>query len=126
MTLRLGYNLPLILSSQLTALIGFIALSVFAKNIEMLLVGQIFCGYVSTTPSFRPGSLLIFFLSTVAGMLCCLCREWAYTDDRANNSFGVFETLTVTYAAELAPVTLRPYLTAYVNLCWVVGEFREQ
>ncbi|KAG0657519.1 hypothetical protein C6P46_006488 [Rhodotorula mucilaginosa] len=68
--------------TALTALIGFIALSVFAKNIEMLLVGQIFCG-------------------------CC---------------FGVFETLTVTYAAELAPVTLRPYLTAYVNLCWVIGQ----
>lgn len=29
---------------QLTALIGFISLSVFAKNIEMLLLGQIFCG----------------------------------------------------------------------------------
>ncbi|BGP57367.1 hypothetical protein JCM8202_005793 [Rhodotorula sphaerocarpa] len=68
--------------TALTCLIGFIALSVFAKNIEMLLVGQIFCG-------------------------CC---------------FGVFETLTVTYAAELAPVALRPYLTAYVNLCWVIGQ----
>ncbi|POY71040.1 hypothetical protein BMF94_5966 [Rhodotorula taiwanensis] len=68
--------------AALSCLMGFIALSVFAQNIQMLLVGQIFCG-------------------------CC---------------FGVFETLTVTYAAELAPVSLRPVLTAYVNLCWVIGQ----
>ncbi|GAA5901835.1 hypothetical protein JCM6882_008685 [Rhodosporidiobolus microsporus] len=36
--------------------------------------------------------------------------------------WGIFETLVVTYAAELAPVALRPYLTSYVNLCWVMGQ----
>ncbi|KKY27987.1 putative mfs maltose permease [Phaeomoniella chlamydospora] len=36
--------------------------------------------------------------------------------------WGVFQTLTVTYAAEVTPVTLRPYLTTYVNLCWVIGQ----
>ncbi|GAA6008278.1 hypothetical protein JCM10207_000064 [Rhodosporidiobolus poonsookiae] len=36
--------------------------------------------------------------------------------------WGFFETLTVSYAAEIAPVRLRPYLTAYVNLCWVIGQ----
>ena len=35
---------------------------------------------------------------------------------------GVFQTLTVTYAAEVMPVALRPYLTTYVNLCWVIGQ----
>lgn len=35
---------------------------------------------------------------------------------------GVFQTLTVTYAAEVMPVVLRPYLTTYVNLCWVIGQ----
>jgi MFS transporter, SP family, general alpha glucoside:H+ symporter len=35
---------------------------------------------------------------------------------------GVFQTLTTTYAAEVTPVTLRPYLTTYVNLCWVIGQ----
>ncbi|KAL4864798.1 hypothetical protein BDV12DRAFT_205541 [Aspergillus spectabilis] len=37
--------------------------------------------------------------------------------------WGAFQTLTVTYAAEVSPVILRPYLTAYVNLCWVTGQF---
>lgn len=37
-------------------------------------------------------------------------------------SRGIFQTLTTTYAAEVTPVTLRPYLTTYVNLCWVIGQ----
>ncbi|CAI7593015.1 unnamed protein product [Penicillium glandicola] len=32
-------------------------------------------------------------------------------------------TLTTTYAAEVSPIVLRPYLTTYVNLCWVTGQF---
>lgn len=35
---------------------------------------------------------------------------------------GVFQTLSVTYAAEVCPVVLRCYLTTYVNLCWVIGQ----
>jgi SP family general alpha glucoside:H+ symporter-like MFS transporter len=37
--------------------------------------------------------------------------------------WGVFQTLTTTYAAEVTPVPLRAYLTTYVNLCWVFGQF---
>jgi SP family general alpha glucoside:H+ symporter-like MFS transporter len=36
---------------------------------------------------------------------------------------GAFQTLTTTYAAEVCPVALRAYLTTYVNLCWVFGQF---
>lgn len=36
---------------------------------------------------------------------------------------GVFQTLTCTYAAEVCPVHLRAYLTTYINLCWVIGQF---
>jgi SP family general alpha glucoside:H+ symporter-like MFS transporter len=32
---------------------------------------------------------------------------------------GVFQTITPSYAAEVVPMDLRPYLTSYVNLCWV-------
>lgn len=32
---------------------------------------------------------------------------------------GVFQTITPSYAAEVVPMELRPYLTCYVNLCWV-------
>ncbi|KAH8880856.1 putative MFS maltose permease [Thozetella sp. PMI_491] len=36
--------------------------------------------------------------------------------------WGIFQTITTTYAAEVCPVVLRPYLTTYVNLCWVIGQ----
>lgn len=29
----------------------------------------------------------------------------------------------VSYASEVTPVALRGYLTTYVNLCWVIGQF---
>jgi SP family general alpha glucoside:H+ symporter-like MFS transporter len=37
-------------------------------------------------------------------------------------SWGVFQTLSTTYAAEIMPVALRAYLTTNVNLCWLVGQ----
>lgn len=37
--------------------------------------------------------------------------------------WGVFQTLTTTYASEVCPTNLRAYLTTYVNLCWVLGQF---
>ncbi|KAK0716205.1 maltose permease MAL61 [Lasiosphaeris hirsuta] len=36
--------------------------------------------------------------------------------------WGVFQTLTITYASEVCPVELRGYLTTYVNFCWGLGQ----
>jgi SP family general alpha glucoside:H+ symporter-like MFS transporter len=36
--------------------------------------------------------------------------------------WGVFQTLSTTYAAEVMPLALRPYLTSGVNLCWIIGQ----
>lgn len=36
---------------------------------------------------------------------------------------GAFQTLTTTYAADVTPIALRPILTSFVNLCWVIGQF---
>lgn len=36
--------------------------------------------------------------------------------------WGVFQTLTVTYASEVCPVALRGHLTTYVNACWGIGQ----
>ncbi|KAH8704848.1 general substrate transporter [Talaromyces proteolyticus] len=38
-------------------------------------------------------------------------------------SWGVFQTMTTAYAAEVCPVPLRHYLTTFVNLCWIIGQF---
>ncbi|KIH87551.1 hypothetical protein SPBR_04862 [Sporothrix brasiliensis 5110] len=36
--------------------------------------------------------------------------------------WGVFQTLTITYASEVCPVALRGHLTTYVNACWGIGQ----
>ncbi|GFG20292.1 maltose permease MAL31 [Aspergillus udagawae] len=36
--------------------------------------------------------------------------------------WGVFQTLTINYAAEVMPVALRAYLLSSINLCWVLGQ----
>ncbi|KAI1438432.1 putative MFS alpha-glucoside transporter [Xylaria sp. CBS 124048] len=36
--------------------------------------------------------------------------------------WGVFQTLTITYASEVCPVALRGYLTTYINACWGFGQ----
>ncbi|OIW22427.1 maltose permease [Coniochaeta ligniaria NRRL 30616] len=37
--------------------------------------------------------------------------------------YGIFAASTTTYAAEICPVALRGYLTTYVCLCWILGQF---
>ncbi|KAI6251566.1 General alpha-glucoside permease [Erysiphe necator] len=35
---------------------------------------------------------------------------------------GVFQTLSCTYASDVCPMKLRPFLTTYTNLCWLIGQ----
>ncbi|KAF3035702.1 hypothetical protein E8E12_006784 [Didymella heteroderae] len=37
--------------------------------------------------------------------------------------WGIFQTLTTAYAAEIAPTAMRGYLTAWVSMCWGAGSF---
>jgi len=37
--------------------------------------------------------------------------------------WGAYQTITTVYASEVLPPSLRGYLTSYVNLCWVIGQF---
>ncbi|KFA60743.1 hypothetical protein S40285_04720 [Stachybotrys chlorohalonatus IBT 40285] len=36
--------------------------------------------------------------------------------------WGAFQSVTPAYASEVTPVRLRPYLTTFINLCWVIGQ----
>ena len=49
-------------------------------------------------------------------MSAILSSVWALTDAHTDHSQTV-------YASEVMPVNLRGYLTSYVNLCWVIGQF---
>ncbi|KAJ2901955.1 Maltose permease MAL61 [Zalerion maritima] len=89
------------------------------------LIGLLINGWVSERFGYRytvmgcllclSGFIAIFFTAQnvqtllVAEILCGI--PW-----------GVFQTLTITYASEVCPVALRGYLTTYVNFCWGLGQ----
>ena len=93
---RFGYRYTVM--TCLMLIIGFTAIFFTAQSVIDLQVAEILCGIVSTFPPF----------------LGC----------RANRMqpWGVFQTLTITYASEVCPVALRGYLTTYVNFCWGLGQ----
>ncbi|ORY20425.1 putative general alpha-glucoside permease [Naematelia encephala] len=61
------------------------------------------------------GLIFIFFFATSLNML--LAAEFL-----CGIPWGIFQTLTTSYAAEVAPVALRSYLTTWVNACWGIGQ----
>ncbi|KAF5025867.1 hypothetical protein F66182_2049 [Fusarium sp. NRRL 66182] len=62
------------------------------------------------------GTIFVLFFATSVEMLLVgnlLCGiPW-----------GIFQTLTTAYAAEICPAALRGYLTAWVSMCWGAGSF---
>lgn len=46
----------------------------------------------------------------------------AFGEAMCGVAWGVFQTLSTTYASEIVPTVLRPYVTAYVCMCWGAGQ----
>jgi SP family general alpha glucoside:H+ symporter-like MFS transporter len=76
-----------------------IFIPVFAPSLSILAFGEAMCGV--SWGVFQVGPYL--FLRTVPA---------------ANNGT---QTLSTAYAAEVVPAVLRPYVTAYVCMCWGAG-----
>ncbi|KAL6708766.1 hypothetical protein ACN47E_002462 [Coniothyrium glycines] len=88
--------------------------------------GLILNGYVADRFGYRKTMLgalfavnlfifIVFFAQSIVMLLVGLML--------CGVPWGIFQTLACTYAAEVVPVPLRPILTTYVNLCWVIGQF---
>lgn len=45
----------------------------------------------------------------------------AFGEAMCGIAWGVFQTLSTSYASEVVPTVLRPYVTAYVCMCWGGG-----
>jgi MFS transporter, SP family, general alpha glucoside:H+ symporter len=96
-SLKIGHIIGVFLDGWFSEVIG-------RKKVSLItlasLAGLIFWQFYST-------SLISFlFARMVAGI-----------------PLGVFQAAANTYAAEICPVVLRAYLTTYVCLCWVMGQF---
>jgi SP family general alpha glucoside:H+ symporter-like MFS transporter len=61
------------------------------------------------------GIIFLFFFAQNIGMLFA-------AEVLAGLPWGAFQTLTTTYAADICPIALRPVLTTFVNMCWVIGQ----
>ncbi|KAH7213218.1 putative general alpha-glucoside permease [Fusarium oxysporum] len=89
-------------------------------------IGLYLNGHVSERLGFKKAMLLSISLFTAAVFITFFAPsvEVLLVGQICQGiPWGVFQTLTTAYAAEVCPVHLRGYLTVYVNLCWVIGQF---
>ncbi|KAH7222649.1 general substrate transporter [Fusarium redolens] len=70
-----------------------------------------------TTMVFMVWMIAAIFIPFFAPSLAVL----AFGEAMCGIAWGVFQTLTTTYACELVPIVLRPYVTSYVCMCWGIG-----
>lgn len=90
------------------------------------IIGALLNGYLTAKYGHRKvlmGSLVflsaaIFMVFFAPNIEVLLVGEFL-----CNIPWGVFATTGPAYAAEVAPLALRGYLTAYINLCWCIGQF---
>lgn len=105
---RWGYKKSMV--GFLTLMIAFVFVLVFAPNVQVLVVGEVLCGkFLSLAFSVERNFRLVLYVNVC---LTLVGIPW-----------GAFQSITPAYASEVAPVVLRPYLTTFINMCWVIGQF---
>lgn len=93
-------------------------------------VGQIIGAYLVTYPMERYGrirtmiallvcSSILVFMQFFATSLSVLCAS----EYLCGVIWGGYPVLVQTYCSEMLPIVLRGYLTGYINLCYVMGQF---
>ncbi|SMR59422.1 unnamed protein product [Zymoseptoria tritici ST99CH_1E4] len=88
------------------------------------IVGLLLAGYVSERLGFRKtmlGGLALFSAFIFIQFFAPSIEVLLVAQILFGIPLGLFQTLPIVYAAEIAPVSLRPYLTNYVNICWGIG-----
>ncbi|OKL57255.1 hypothetical protein UA08_07421 [Talaromyces atroroseus] len=88
------------------------------------LVGLLINAYAQDRFGCRP--TMMFFMAWMAVMIFIpffapSLPILAWGEAMCGVSWGVFQTLSTTYACEVVPTVLRPYVTAYVCMCWGAG-----
>lgn len=96
-------------------MIATIFIPVFAQNLPMLLAGN----FINGEP---PESMHPLGLSRPKRTHVSSKKIEKNEADRPGIPWGIFQTLTTAYAAEICPMALRAHLTSFVNICWASGE----
>ncbi|RMJ21349.1 MFS alpha-glucoside transporter [Aspergillus sp. HF37] len=88
------------------------------------LVGLLVNGYTQDRFGCRPTMMVFMVWMTVMIFIPVFAPSLpvlAWGEAMCGVSWGVFQTLSTTYACEVVPTILRPYVTAYVCMCWGAG-----
>ncbi|KAI1270397.1 sugar transporter [Xylariaceae sp. FL1019] len=89
------------------------------------IIGLIINGYVSERFGYRYtviGCLTLVAAFTAIFFTAQSVIHLQIAEILCGIPWGIFQTLTITYASEVCPVALRGYLTTYVNCCWGFGQ----
>ncbi|KAJ6177935.1 hypothetical protein N7519_008396 [Penicillium mononematosum] len=89
-------------------------------------IGLLINGLVSERLGYR--KTMIYALATITAVIFLFffavnVQMLLAAEILAGVPWGIFQTLPASYASEVCPVVLRPYLTTFINMCWVFGQF---
>jgi SP family general alpha glucoside:H+ symporter-like MFS transporter len=108
---------------QISSLWQF-ALSTAAEAGEI--VGLLANGYLADRIGYRwtmVSALIFLMFSILLAFFAASVQMLLAAQILCGIPWGIFQTLSTTYAAEVMPITLRAYLLSNVNLCWILGQF---
>ncbi|KAH6331258.1 hypothetical protein HBI38_019730 [Parastagonospora nodorum] len=89
------------------------------------IIGLCINGYISEWWGFKRTMYVSIFAAVLFNFLHFFARDlngFLAGSVLLGLPWGVFQALTVTYASDITPSALRPYLTTYINMCWVFGQ----
>ncbi|KAI1134699.1 sugar transporter [Hypoxylon sp. FL0543] len=88
--------------------------------------GLLFAGWVSDRYGYKVttvGSLILMIMFIFVLFFAPNIQVLVAGEVLCGIPWGAFQSVTPAYASEVAPVVLRPYLTTFINMCWVIGQF---
>ncbi|KAI1453835.1 sugar transporter [Annulohypoxylon moriforme] len=88
--------------------------------------GLIFAGWVSDRYGYKMttiASLILMIMFVFVLFFAPNIQVLVVGEVLCGIPWGAFQSVTPAYASEVAPVVLRPYLTTFINMCWVIGQF---
>ncbi|KAM5353864.1 hypothetical protein ACJ41O_000514 [Fusarium nematophilum] len=103
-----GWQMGLQNSSVVFEIVGLLAHGYITDVIgyRKMMIASLLWMCVAVFPAFFAGNIGVLMASQA---LCGI-------------SWGVIQTLGATYAAEVVPSVLRPFVLSNINMCWLVGQ----
>lgn len=89
------------------------------------IIGLLFNGYLTDRFGYQKtmiGALLWLCVFVLLAFFSFNIEMLLASELMCGLSWGIFQTLSTTYAAEVMPTALRAYLTSNVNMCWLIGQ----